>query len=341
MTHTALMWLVLVAAAGAAFMVDQRAHRDEVTGPSLKRSAIETVIWTAAGLSFGFVVWAMIGGSGALQFVTGYTLEKSLSLDNVAVFAVIVATLGIPATRQRRLIDHAILAAIVLRLAFIAGGLALLDHVHAVLYLFGAVLVASGIRMFRSEHDDGDAGPPKVIGFARRWLPISDDLDTQRYVVRSADRRWSGTMLLVALVALALVDVVFAIDSVPAIFSVTRDAWIVSAANAFALLGMRPMYFLLAEGINQLKYLQRGLAVILVGVGVDMLIEEQVVLPTAATLGFVLAILTVSVLASLRSSRKSDRTRATYSDGRRVQADSPAATVAGDPELARSASTRR
>jgi tellurite resistance protein TerC len=315
MTRTALMWLVLVVVAGAAFLVDQRAHRDEEPGPSLKRSAIETVIWTVVGLSFGFVVWAMVGGTGAVEYVTGYTLEKSLSLDNVAVFAVIVATLGIPATRQRRLIDHAILAALVLRLAFIAGGLALLENVHAVLYLFGGVLVVSGIRMFCSGPDESDAGPPKVVGLARRWLPISEDMQTQRYVVPTADRRWAGTMLLVALVALALVDVVFAVDSVPAIFSVTHDAWIVSAANAFALLGMRPMYFLLAEGINQLRYLQRGLAVILVGVGVDMLVEEQLALPTVATLGFVLIVLAVSVLASLRSGRKTERATAACSDG--------------------------
>ena len=119
------MWLLLAVVATAAFMVDRRMHRDEATSPSLKRSVIETAVWTVVGLSFAGVVWAMSGGSGAVQYITGYTLEKSLSLDNVAVFAVLVASLGIPATRQRRLIDHAILAALVLRLAFIGGGLAL------------------------------------------------------------------------------------------------------------------------------------------------------------------------------------------------------------------------
>jgi tellurite resistance protein TerC len=303
MTRSALMWLLLAVAAGGAFAVDGRMHRDEAAGPSLRRSAVETALWTVVGLSFGGIVWVLAGGGGAVQYVTGYTLEKSLSLDNVAVFAVIVASLGIPAANQRRLIDHAILAAIVLRLAFIGGGLALLDHVHAVLYVFGAVLVVSGVRMFRSGHGE-QAAPPRIVDRARRLLPISADIDSRHYVVRGADRRRAGTVLLVALVALAFVDVVFAVDSVPAIFSVTRDAWIVSAANAFALLGMRPMYFLLAEGINRLVYLQRGLAVILVGIGVDMLIEEHIALPTVATLGFVLTVLTASVMASLRSSQR-------------------------------------
>ena len=301
MTHSIVMWLLLVVIAGVAFVADQRMHRGRTSRPSLKRSATETAVWTVVGLSFAGVVWVMIGGQAAMQYVTGYTLEKSLSLDNVAVFAVVVASLGIPAARQRRLIDHAILAALALRLGFIAGGLALLDQVHAVLYVFGAILVVSGIRMFRSGHAQRPAGPPKVVGVALRLLPISTDLDNRHYLTRSDGGRRTGTMALVALVALALVDVVFAVDSVPAIFSVTHDAWIVSAANAFALLGMRPMYFLLAEGITRLVFLQRGLAVILVGIGVDMLIEEQIAVPTVATLGFVITVLAASVLASLRS----------------------------------------
>jgi tellurite resistance protein TerC len=298
MTHTAVLWSVLALAAAAAFSIDQRLHRDGVS-PSLKRSAIETAIWTVVGLAFTGVVWGLAGSGGAVEYVTGYTLEKSLSLDNVAVFAVIVVSLQIPANRQRRLIDHAILAALALRLAFIGGGLALLDHVHPVLYLFGAILVISGVRMFTSQHRDDDTEPPRMVAVARRLLPLADGDHGQKYVVRTIRRR-RATLLFVALVALALVDVVFAVDSVPAIFSVTHDAWIVSAANAFALLGMRPMYFLLAESMNRLVYLQRGLAVILTGIGVDLLIEDHFRLPTVATLGFVVAVLAVSIAASLR-----------------------------------------
>jgi tellurite resistance protein TerC len=158
--------------------------------------------------------------------------------------------------------------------------------------------------MFRSEHSDGDTGSPRIVTVARRLLPIADGDYGQRYFARAPGRRRAATLLLVALIALAFVDVIFAVDSVPAIFSVTHDAWIVSAANAFALLGMRPMYFLLAEGINRLIYLQRGLAVILVGIGIDMLVEKQVALPTVATLGFVLTVLAISIAASLRSSRR-------------------------------------
>jgi tellurite resistance protein TerC len=299
------MWTVLAAAAAAAFIVDQRLHSDPTSQPTLRRSALDTVGWTVVGLAFAGVVWALHGGGAAIDYVTGYTLEKSLSLDNVAVFAVIIASLAIPSARQRRVIDHAIIAALGLRVAFIAGGLALLEQVHLVLYAFGAILIVSGLRMFRSEDESADGEPPRIVSLAQRVVPIAEGDHGSRYFVAGGNgRRRSATTLLVALVALALVDVVFAVDSVPAIFSVTHDAWVVTAANAFALLGMRPMYFLLAEGIDRLAHLRRGLAVILVGIGVNLVIEEHVAIPTIATLAFVIVILCLSVALSLHQQRR-------------------------------------
>jgi tellurite resistance protein TerC len=310
MTSTWVMWTVLAATAAAAFVVDQRLHRDPTKPPSMRRAAVDTAIWTVVGLGFAGVVWAALDGGAAMKYVTGYTLEKSLSLDNVAVFAVIVASLGIPASRQRRVIDHAILLALGLRIAFIAGGLALLEQVHVILYVFGAILILSGIRMFREEEETEHGETPRIVTLAQRILPIADGDHGSRYFVRAKGRRGRhATTLFVALIALGLVDVVFAVDSVPAIFSVTHDAWIVTAANAFALLGMRPMYFLLAEGMTQLAHLRRGLAVILVGIGINLMIEEHVAIPTIATLGFVVVVLSLSVALSLRTRRRDNQPR--------------------------------
>jgi tellurite resistance protein TerC len=298
-----LRWLLLVVVIGAAFAVDQWLHRGSHGRPTVKRALVETLIWTGLGLSFAGVVAVFMGATGAADYVTGYTLEKSLSLDNVAVFAVIIASLRVPVGNQRRLVDHAILAALLLRLGFIVGGLSLIDHVHDALYLFGMILLVSGLRMLRHRKDGETAEPPKVLALASR-LPISDHADGRRYFTRvGAHRGWLATPLLLALLTLAVVDVVFAVDSVPAIFAVTSDAWIVFAANAFALLGMRPMYFLLAEGINRLAYLQRGLAIILIGIGVEMLIGGWIAIPVAGTLGFVLAVLGLSVAWSLLAQR--------------------------------------
>jgi tellurite resistance protein TerC len=304
MSTTAARWLLLVAVIGAAFAIDLWLHRGADVRPSLKRSLFETVIWTALGLAFAGIVALTIGSRGAVEYVTGYTLEKSLSLDNVAVFAVIIASLRVPAASQRRLVDHAIIAALVLRLGFIAGGLSILDQAHEVLYAFGVVLVVSGLRMFRP-HRESSASQPPALTRLMRLLPISDRPDARRYFTRIEARRGPvATPLLIALLTLAVVDVVFALDSVPAIFAVTKDAWIVCAANAFALLGLRPMYFLLAEGISRLAYLQRGLAVVLVGIGIEMLLSGWLTIPAAATLGFVLAVLAMSVLWSLSVSRR-------------------------------------
>jgi tellurite resistance protein TerC len=301
MASTDLRWLILIVMIVAAFAVDQWLHRGSDERPGLKRSLVETLVWTALGLSFAGVVAAFMGSSGATDYVTGYTLEKSLSLDNVAVFAIIIASLRVPAANQRRLVDHAILAALLLRFAFIAGGLTVLDHAHEVLYLFGAILVVSGLRMLRPHQEGDETDPPKVMRLARH-LPISENPDGRRYLTRTGPRaRRVATPLLLALLTLAVVDVVFAVDSVPAIFAVTSNAWIVFAANAFALLGLRPMYFLLAEGIRRLAYLQRGLAVILIGIGVEMLLGAWIDLPVAGTLGFVLTVLAVSVGWSLWS----------------------------------------
>jgi tellurite resistance protein TerC len=310
MTSGWATWAVLAAAAAIAFTIDRRLHRDPTKPPTLRRSAIDTVGWTVVGLGFGGVVWAIRGGDDATDYVTGYTLEKSLSLDNVAVFAVIVASLAIPRVRQRRVIDHAILGALGLRVAFIAGGLALLDRVHAVLYGFGAILIVSGLRMLRAEEDAAEGEPPRIVSLARRVVPIASGDHGSRYFVREGtpDSR-RATTLFVALVALALVDVVFAVDSVPAIFSVTQDAWVVTAANAFALLGMRPMYFLLAEGLDRLARLRYGLAVILVGIGVALILEQHVAIPTVATLAFVIVVLAVSVALSLATASRSTLSR--------------------------------
>jgi tellurite resistance protein TerC len=300
-----LGWTVLAVGLVGALAVDQVLHRGSTSRPSVRRAAVETAIWTLAGIAFTLVVIGVEGRAGGVDYLTGYTLEKSLSLDNVAVFAVVVAAFGVPASSERRLIDHAIIAALVLRLGFVAGGLAVLDRAHSVLFVFAAVLIGSGLRMFRADHDPQAVSTPRPIALIQRLVSTGEP-DGARYftITRSSRGRRAPTPMLIALVALAVTDVIFAVDSVPAIFVVTSNAWIVCAANAFALLGMRPMYFLLATALDRLAYLQRGLAVILVGIGVAMLAEQFVEVPVVITLTFVVGVLAISIGWSLVAARR-------------------------------------
>jgi tellurite resistance protein TerC len=220
------------------FVLHRRAHQ-----VSLTEAGAWSAVWVALGLGFGGLLWAWRGGDTAQAYLAGYLIEKSLSLDNVFVFTVIFAMFAIPLRYQHRVLMAGIIGALCLRAAFIAGGAALLHSFHVVVYAFGAVLLWTAIRMLRSGgHLQPGRGLPLVI---QRILPTTGQLHGQRFLVREGGR-WLATPLLAALIGVEAADVIFAVDSIPAIFAVTTDTFVVFTSNVFALLGLRALYFLLA-----------------------------------------------------------------------------------------------
>jgi tellurite resistance protein TerC len=267
------------------------------------RSAVAWSIgWTVIGVAFAGVLWTWQGRVAAEEYLAGYVIEKSLSVDNLFVFALIFAYFAVPPVSQRRVLFWGIAGAIVLRGIFIAAGAVLLDTFHYTIYLFGAILIVTGIRMAR--HQTAEIHPEKnpVLRLLGRVLPMTNEYDGDRVLVRRNGRRM-GTPLLAALVLVATFDVVFAVDSIPAIFAITREPFIVYAANAFSLLGLTALYFVLANMLGRFRYLNVGLAVVLVFVGVKMTVSDLVKIPVFLSLAVIVVTLGVAVLASVVRSK--------------------------------------
>ncbi len=281
-------------------------HRD-AREVSVRQAAAWSAVWVLLALGFGAVLLAWRGGPTAQAYLTGYLIEKSLSIDNVFVYSMIFSMFAIPARYQHRVLMYGIIGALIMRGAFIAGGAALLDAFHVTVYLFGALLIYAAIKLFR--HTEGQIDPSRnaVLRLLSRVIPTASRLHGQRLLVR-LDGKWLATPLLIALLLIETTDVVFAVDSIPAIFAVTRDTFVIFTSNVFALLGMRALYFLLAGAAARLRYLQAGLGVILAGVGAKMLFSDVYDVPTWASLSFIAVVLMVTVGASWRADR-ADRSR--------------------------------
>jgi tellurite resistance protein TerC len=296
-------WIGLAALIAVLAVLDlfvlHRGHHEV----SIREALIGTVGWTALGFAFTAVV-ALLGDShDSTAYVTGYLLEKTLSLDNVAVFAVLFAGFSVPRVMRSRLLSIGVLVALVLRIVFIAAGLAVLQAAHVVLYGFGALLVFTGLRMLVRREQEHEPRPSRALALVGRVLPISPDYDGDRYVTRrptaSGQLRRHATPLLAVIIAIAAADVVFAVDSIPAVFGVTTEPFLVVSANAFAVLGLRPTYFLLAGAMQRFVYLQAGLAIVLLGVGAKMLLADVVHIPAWLNLAGVVVVLGAAIGLSL------------------------------------------
>jgi tellurite resistance protein TerC len=282
----------------ALLLIDYFVAGRGATVISFRRAVIWSVVWTAVGFGFGLFLWAWQGRVAAEEYVAGFLIEKSMSIDNLFVFALIFAYFAVPAVSQRRVLFWGIVGAIVLRGVFIAAGAVLLDTFHYTIYVFGAILVVTGIRMAR--HQTAEIHPERnpVLKLLGRVIPLTSEYHGDRLTVREAGKR-VGTPLLAALVLVATFDLVFAIDSIPAIFAVTREPFIVYAANAFSLLGLAALYFVLANMLGRFRYLNVGLAVVLVFVGVKMTISDLYKVPVAVSLAVIVLTLAIAVVASL------------------------------------------
>ena len=296
-------WAAVLAVILAMLAVDLVAHRREHV-VSVREAAVWSAIWVGLGLGFGVVVWSVYGAEAGGAYFAGYLIEKSLAVDNVFVFALIFTYFAVPRQYQHRVLFYGVLGALVFRAIFIAGGAALLDRFHWILYVFGAFLVITGWRMFRHRNEESDPGRNPVLRLVRRIVPTTDEFHGQKFWVRKAGT-WVATPLFVVLVMVETSDIVFAVDSIPAIFAVTQEPFLVFTSNAFAILGLRAMYFLLADLMHRFVYLKLGLAAILVFVGVKMLLLDVYKVPIGVSLGVIALLITVSVAASLRATRDS------------------------------------
>ena len=268
--------------------------------PTLRESAAWSVAWLLIALAFGAVLWAWRGGDAGGEYLAGYLLERSLSLDNVFVFAVILGYFAVPATVQPKVLSWGIALALALRLVFIVAGAALLHAFDATYYVFGALLLYTAYKLARHDETKVDPGHNPVLRLLRGRVPMTDGYRGARIVVREGGRRLA-TPLVAVLVVVATTDVIFAVDSIPAIFAVTQDPFIVFAANAFAILGMRALYFLLAGMMDRFAYLSEGLAVILAFIGAKMLAIDVWHVPIWLSLSVIAAVLAGSAVLSLRA----------------------------------------
>ncbi|HEX3921289.1 MAG TPA: TerC/Alx family metal homeostasis membrane protein [Streptosporangiaceae bacterium] len=288
-------WAGTLAVFAAGILVDLVAARNIGTG--LRGAAAASALWVAAGLAFGGILWLAQGSAVAGQYFAGYLLEKALSVDNIFVFVLLLGSLAVPVRLQRRVLLLGVVGALIMRGGFIAAGGALIEHISWIFYVFGAVVLLAGARMFRPAPAAGPEQNLTVRGL-RRILPITGDYAGSRFLTR-VNGKIMFTPLFVALVAIETTDLVFALDSIPAVFGVTRNLFVVFTSNAFAVLGLRALYFLLAGSVDRFRYLKQGLALLLVFIGAKMLLSPVIHIPVLASLGVIVLVVAGAVAASL------------------------------------------
>jgi tellurite resistance protein TerC len=294
-------WLWLAAVIVTLLAIDLYRNRD-AHEPSPRQAAMESMAWVACGLGFSIFIAIAYGQQAFGEYISGYLIEESLSVDNVFVWSMLFAAMSIPLRYQHRVLFWGIVGAIVMRAVFIVVGSALLSQFWWLLLVFGVFLIYTGVQVFRHRSAEEEQSATPGMGLLGKVMPISEQLDGQKFFTRLNGRR-AATPLLAACVALSIADVVFAVDSVPAILAVSKEPYIVFASNAFAILGLRAMYFLLANAKERFHFLSHALGGILVFVGIKMTISHWFHLNTYVSLVIIVAMLSVAITLSLRRER--------------------------------------
>jgi tellurite resistance protein TerC len=300
---TPALWIGFLAFVVAMLALDLGVfhRRQHVVGP--REAAAWSAAWISLALGFGAGVFFFAGPVPGEEFLAAYLVEKSLSVDNLFVFVVLFEALRIPRAQQHRVLFWGILSALVLRAVMIFAGAAMLSRFHWLTFVFGGFLIFTGWKLWTQPPGREDAGIQRILRLVRRVLPTTPTLHGGHFLVREHGH-WHATPLLVALAAIEISDVAFAVDSIPAVFAVSRDPFIVFTSNIFAILGLRSLYFLLADLMGRFVYLRPGLAAILTYVGVKMVIVPWVKIPSALSLGVIAGILVVAVVASVLRQRR-------------------------------------
>lgn len=278
-------------------------HRN-IHAVSVKEAAIWSVVWISLALLFNVILLFWLGTEPALEYLTGYIIEKSLSVDNIFVFVLIFAYFQVPAAYQHRVLFWGVLGALVMRAILILLGGALLERFHWIIYIFGAFLVFTGIKMARQSEIEIHPDDNPLVKLMRRIFPVTPEYHGEHFFVRQAGKRFA-TPLLIVLVLVESTDLIFAVDSIPAIFAVTQDTFIVYTSNVFAILGLRSLYFVLAGVIDKFYYLKLGLSVVLTFVGTKMLlVAAGIKIPIYISLLVIVGVLAIAVIASLRRNKR-------------------------------------
>jgi tellurite resistance protein TerC len=312
---TPLLWAGFIAFVLAMLALDLGVFHKRPHEVSLKEAGVWSAVWVSLALVFNTLVYFWFGAERALEFTTGYLIEKALSVDNIFVFVVIFGTFGIPALYQHRVLFWGVLGALVLRAAFILAGGAFVQRFHWAMYVFGGVLLLTGVKLLLQQNQETHPERNPLVKLFQRFVPIVPEFADNKFTVVRNGRRY-GTPLMLALVAVEFTDVIFAVDSIPAVFAITTDPFIVFTSNIFAILGLRSLYFLLAGVIEKFRYLKLGLSAVLVFVGAKMLLADVYKLPILASLAVIAGILGVAMFASWLKSRPADAPAGTVSGAR-------------------------
>ena len=281
--------------------IDLFAHRGDHID-SRRRAVVWSLVWVAAAVVFGVFVAGYFGAETAEQYFAAYLLEKSLSIDNLFLFLVIFTAMKIPSSEQRRVLTWGIIGALVTRGVFIGLGAAILHRWHEVTYVFGAILVITALKMLRESDDN----PSKLLPWLERRLPWTSERAGHAFVVRRAGR-WVATPLLVALIAIELTDVVFALDSIPAAFAVSEEPFVIYSSNVFAVLGLRALYVVLVGAIAELRYLRYGLSAVIAFAGAKMLVAPWIAITPILSVAVIAVMIGVAVVASVAATRRERR----------------------------------
>lgn len=301
-----LMWAGFLVFVVGMLAIDLGVFHRKAHEVSLKEAAVWSAVWVALALTFNAAIYVWFGQERALEFTAGYLIEKALAVDNIFVFVVIFGAFAVPTIHQHRVLFWGVLGALAMRAAFILAGGAFLQRFHWAIYVFGALLAATGVKLLAQRQQEMRPEKNLLVRLFQKVLPVTS-LDGDKFTVLKEGRRFA-TPLLLALVAVEVTDVIFAVDSIPAIFAVTMDPFIVFTSNIFAILGLRSLYFLLAGVVTKFVYLKVGLSLVLIFVGAKMLLMDVYKVPIAASLGVIAGILGAAILASLLRSTSSSRT---------------------------------
>ncbi|HET7004038.1 MAG TPA: TerC family protein, partial [Candidatus Binatia bacterium] len=295
-----ILWIAFNVFVLGMLAIDLGVFHRKAHAVSLKEAGLWSCIWIGLALVFNIGVYYLWGQEKALEFLTGYVIEKSLSVDNLFVFLMVFQYFNTPAEYQHRILFWGIVGALILRAIFIATGSALLSNFHWMIYVFGGFLVVTGIKMFLQGDEKIDPEKNPVVRLFQRMIPVTHEYHGQNFFITKGGKK-HATLMMVVLIVVETTDVIFAVDSIPAIFAITTDPFIVYTSNVFAILGLRALYFMLAGVMELFVYLKVGLSFVLVFVGVKMIMVDIYKIPIGASLGVIGGILLLSVLASLVS----------------------------------------
>jgi len=306
--HTSLHWIafnlfVLIAVALDLGVFHRKAHKI-----AMREALLWSFAWIVLALTFGLVLLYFNGRQPALEFLTGYVVEKALSVDNLFVFLVVFRVFAVKDEYQQRVLGYGILGALILRGAMIAAGAALIEHFSWIMYVFGAFIVLVGVHMLIARHTESDPQNNFLVRYFSKRLRLSKEYSGEKFFTRLNGQLFATPLFLVLLVV-EVTDVTFAVDSIPAVFGITRDPFIVFTSNVFAILGLRALYFLLAAVLEKLAYLKIGLALVLIFVGAKMIAEPWLKIPVELALGLVLGMLSLTVLFSLLAKKNTTESK--------------------------------